>query len=105
MKFWHNWLSGCTYHGRWRDQVHRSALALKLLTFEPTGAIIAAATTSLPEVIGGVRNWDYRYTWMRDAAFTIYAFLRIGFRDERRPSWVGSRITRPSTPTRTRLVR
>jgi GH15 family glucan-1,4-alpha-glucosidase len=82
VKFWHNWLSGCTYHGRWRDQVQRSALALKLLTFEPTGAIIAAPTTSLPEVIGGARNWDYRYTWMRDAAFTVYAFLRIGFRDE-----------------------
>jgi GH15 family glucan-1,4-alpha-glucosidase len=82
VKFWHDWLSACTYHGRWRDQVQRSALALKLLTFEPTGAIIAAPTTSLPEVIGGARNWDYRYTWMRDAAFTVYAFLRIGFRDE-----------------------
>jgi len=82
VKFWHDWLSACTYHGRWREQVHRSALALKLLTFEPTGAIIAAPTTSLPEVIGGVRNWDYRYTWMRDAAFTVYAFLRLGFRDE-----------------------
>ena len=82
VKFWHDWLSSCTYHGRWRDQVQRSALALKLLTFEPTGAIIAAPTTSLPEVIGGARNWDYRYTWMRDAAFTVYAFLRIGFRDE-----------------------
>jgi len=82
VKFWHDWLSNCTYHGRWRDQVQRSALALKLLTFEPTGAIIAAPTTSLPEVIGGARNWDYRYTWMRDAAFTVYAFLRIGFRDE-----------------------
>ena len=82
VKFWQNWLSACTYHGRWRDQVHRSALALKLLTFEPTGAIVAAPTTSLPEVIGGARNWDYRYTWMRDAAFTVYAFLRIGFRDE-----------------------
>jgi GH15 family glucan-1,4-alpha-glucosidase len=82
VKFWHDWLSSCTYHGRWRDQVQRSALALKLLTFEPTGAIIAAPTTSLPEVIGGARNWDYRYTWIRDAAFTVYAFLRIGFRDE-----------------------
>jgi GH15 family glucan-1,4-alpha-glucosidase len=82
VKFWQNWLSACTYHGRWRDQVHRSALALKLLTFEPTGAIVAAPTTSLPEAIGGARNWDYRYTWMRDAAFTVYAFLRIGFRDE-----------------------
>jgi GH15 family glucan-1,4-alpha-glucosidase len=82
VKFWHDWLSSCTYHGRWRDQVQRSALALKLLTFEPTGAIIAAPTTSLPEVIGGARNWDYRYTWMRDAAFTVYGFLRIGFREE-----------------------
>jgi GH15 family glucan-1,4-alpha-glucosidase len=82
VKFWQNWLSACTYHGRWRDQVQRSALALKLLTFEPTGAIIAAPTTSLPEVIGGTRNWDYRYTWMRDAAFTVYAFLRLGFKAE-----------------------
>ena len=82
VKFWQKWLSACSYHGRWRDQVHRSALALKLLTFEPTGAIIAAPTTGLPEVIGGARNWDYRYTWIRDAAFTVYAFLRIGFRDE-----------------------
>src|SRR5262245_20104792 len=82
VKFWRLWLSACTYHGRWREQVQRSALVLKLLTFEPTGAIIAAATTSLPEVIGGIRNWDYRYTWVRDAAFTVYAFLRIGFKDE-----------------------
>jgi GH15 family glucan-1,4-alpha-glucosidase len=82
VKFWHDWLSACTYYGRWREQVHRSALALKLLSFEPTGAIIAAPTTSLPEVIGGSRNWDYRYTWFRDAAFTVYAMVRIGFKDE-----------------------
>ena len=82
VRFWQKWLSACTYRGRWREQVERSALALKLLTFEPTGAIVAAPTTSLPEVIGGIRNWDYRYTWLRDAAFTIYGFLRIGFRDE-----------------------
>jgi GH15 family glucan-1,4-alpha-glucosidase len=80
--YWRKWLSACTYHGRWREQVQRSALALKLLTFDPTGAIIAAPTTSLPEVIGGVRNWDYRYTWIRDAAFTVYGFLRIGLTSE-----------------------
>jgi len=82
VKFWRSWLSACTYQGRWREQVYRSALALKLLTFDPTGAIIAAPTTSLPEVIGGTRNWDYHYTWARDAAFTVYGFLRIGFREE-----------------------
>ena len=80
--FWRRWLSKCTYTGRWREMVHRSALALKLLTFEPTGAIVAAPTCSLPEAIGGGRNWDYRYTWIRDAAFTLYGLLRIGFTDE-----------------------
>jgi GH15 family glucan-1,4-alpha-glucosidase len=82
VKFWHRWLSRCTYRGRWRERVERSALVLKLLTFEPTGAIVAAPTTSLPEVIGGPRNWDYRYTWLRDAAFTVYASMRIGFTEE-----------------------
>lgn len=82
VNFWRTWLSRCAYQGRWRERVERSALALKLLTFEPTGAIIAAPTTSLPEVIGGARNWDYRYTWLRDAAFTVYAFLRLGFTAE-----------------------
>ena len=81
-RFWRMWLSKGRYEGRWREMVERSALALKLLTFEPTGAIVAAPTSSLPEEIGGVRNWDYRYTWIRDAAFTIYAFLRLGYQDE-----------------------
>ena len=80
--YWRKWLSRCRYTGRWREIVHRSALALKLLTFEPTGAIVAAPTTSLPEGIGGGRNWDYRYTWIRDSAFTIYAFMRLGFTEE-----------------------
>ena len=79
VQYWRHWLSGCTYVGRWREMVHRSALVLKLLTFDPTGAIVAAPTCSLPEGIGGERNWDYRYTWIRDSAFTIYALLRIGF--------------------------
>src|SRR5688572_5645896 len=80
--YWHRWLSKCTYTGRWREIVYRSALTLKLMTFEPTGAIIASPTCSLPESIGGGRNWDYRYTWIRDAAFTLYGLLRIGFTDE-----------------------
>ncbi|MCA9471697.1 MAG: glycoside hydrolase family 15 protein [Nitrospirales bacterium] len=80
--YWRKWLAKCTYTGRWREMVHRSALALKLLTFEPTGAIVAAPTCSLPEGIGGQRNWDYRYTWIRDAAFTLYGLLRIGFTEE-----------------------
>lgn len=80
--YWRKWLSRCTYTGRWREMVQRSALALKLLTFKPTGAIVAAPTCSLPEGIGGKRNWDYRYTWMRDAAFTLYGLLRIGFTEE-----------------------
>ncbi|HKQ34217.1 MAG TPA: glycoside hydrolase family 15 protein [Nitrospiraceae bacterium] len=80
--YWHRWLSKCTYTGRWREIVYRSALTLKLMTFEPTGAIIASPTCSLPESIGGGRNWDYRYTWIRDAAFTLYGLLRIGFTEE-----------------------
>ena len=80
--YWQGWIGKCRYTGRWREIVHRSALALKLLTYQPTGAIVAAPTCSLPEGVGGERNWDYRYTWIRDSAFTIYAFLRLGFTEE-----------------------
>src|SRR6202035_1329161 len=80
--YWKEWAGRCQYRGRWREMVTRSALALKLLTYGRTGAIIAAITCSLPEVEGGVRNWDYRYTWIRDAAFTLYGLLRIGFTEE-----------------------
>jgi GH15 family glucan-1,4-alpha-glucosidase len=82
LRFWQSWISRSHYQGRWREMVKRSCLALKLLTFAPTGAIVAAATMSLPERIGGGRNWDYRYSWMRDAAFTLYALLRVGFTGE-----------------------
>ncbi len=92
--YWRRWLRQCSYKGRWREMVERSALALKLLTFEPTGAIVAAPTCSLPEGIGGERNWDYRYTWIRDAAFTLYGFMRIGFTQEaaRFMDWLAARI-------------
>jgi GH15 family glucan-1,4-alpha-glucosidase len=82
LQYWRRWLAQCRYTGRWREIVHRSAMILKLMTFAPTGAIVASPTCSLPEEIGGVRNWDYRYTWIRDAAFSLYAFLRLGFKYE-----------------------
>ena len=79
---WRQWASKCTYKGRWREMVMRSALTLKMLIYEPTGAIVAAPTCSLPEFVGGVRNWDYRYTWIRDAAFTVLALLVLGYSEE-----------------------
>ena len=82
VEYWRRWIAQCHYTGRSREMVHRSALALKLLTYEPTGAIVTAPTCSLPEGVGGERNWDYRYTWIRDSAFTVYAFLRLGFTHE-----------------------
>jgi GH15 family glucan-1,4-alpha-glucosidase len=98
VNYWRRWISGCTYVGRWREMVHRSALALKLLTYEPTGAIIAAPTAGLPEAIGGERNWDYRYTWLRDAAFTLYGLLRIGFTKEATAfmQWLEARCHEPN---------
>jgi len=81
-KFWKRWISKSKYKGRWREMVNRSALVLKLLISREHGSLIAAPTFSLPEHIGGVRNWDYRYTWLRDATFTLYALIRLGFVDE-----------------------
>ena len=81
-EFWLDWIGQSSYKGRWREMVNRSALALKLLSYAPTGAIVAAATTSLPEQLGGGRNWDYRYTFVRDAAFALQALLGLGFKEE-----------------------
>ncbi|UFS93240.1 glycoside hydrolase family 15 protein [Nocardia huaxiensis] len=82
VRFWHGWLAQSTYRGRWREMVHRSAITLKLMTYAPTGGLIAAPTAGLPEQLGGERNWDYRYTWIRDASFSVYSLLALGFTEE-----------------------
>jgi GH15 family glucan-1,4-alpha-glucosidase len=85
--FWSEWSARCRYRGPWRAAMIRSLITLKALTYEPTGGIMAAATTSLPEFVGGVRNWDYRYCWLRDATFTLYSFMTAGYSEEAR-AWI-----------------
>ncbi|WPO47712.1 glycoside hydrolase family 15 protein [Pseudomonas sp. S1Bt23] len=95
LKFWRDWIGQSNYRGRWREMVNRSALALKLLTSRKHGAIVAAATFGLPETPGGERNWDYRYTWIRDASFTVYTFMRLGFVEEANAymRWLRGRVS------------
>jgi len=92
--FWRGWIGRSRYTGRWREAVERSAMTLKLMTYAPTGALVAAPTAGLPEQIGGERNWDYRYTWVRDASFSVYALLGLGFVDEAEAflQWLNDRI-------------
>jgi len=94
VRFWRSWLAGSTYTGRWREAVQRSAITLKLMTYAPSGGLVAAPTAALPEQVGGERNWDYRYTWVRDASFSVHALLRLGMVDEagRFGHWLGDRI-------------
>ncbi|RIQ36947.1 glycoside hydrolase family 15 protein [Jiangella rhizosphaerae] len=92
--FWRRWVGSSRYRGRWREQVERSAMTLKLLTYAPTGAVVAAPTAGLPEQVGGERNWDYRYTWVRDGSFSIYALLGLGYAAEAEAflQWLGDRV-------------
>ena len=96
IRYWQEWTKQSSYRGRWREMVERSALALKLMTSRRHGSIIAAGTFGLPEVPGGERNWDYRATWIRDASFTVYALMRLGYQEEAQAftSWIGRRATK-----------
>jgi GH15 family glucan-1,4-alpha-glucosidase len=93
INYWKDWISKSRYHGRWTEIVNRSALVLKLMTSRKYGSVVASPTFGLPEQIGGVRNWDYRYTWIRDASFTVYTLLKLGYRKEAREfmQWVEKR--------------
>jgi GH15 family glucan-1,4-alpha-glucosidase len=93
--FWRGWLGRSTYRGRWREMVNRSAMTLKLMTYAPSGALVAAPTAALPEQVGGERNWDYRFTWIRDASFSVHALLGLGFTDEAAAfgRWLADRIS------------
>ncbi len=92
--FWREWIGRSRYKGRWREMVERSAMTLKLMTYAPTGALVAAPTAGLPEQVGGERNWDYRFTWVRDASFSVYALLGLGYTDEARAflQWLNERV-------------
>ncbi len=94
VNFWRRWVDRCTYQGRWRETVNRSALTLKLLTSRPHGSIVASPTFRLPEHIGGVRNWDYRYTWIRDSSFALYGLMRLGYTGEAEAfvRWIMARV-------------
>jgi GH15 family glucan-1,4-alpha-glucosidase len=94
MNYWRRWVERGTYRGRWREAVYRSAITLKLMTYAPTGALVAAPTAGLPEQVGGERNWDYRYTWIRDGSFSVYALLGLGFTDEAAgfSTWIRDRV-------------
>jgi GH15 family glucan-1,4-alpha-glucosidase len=94
VRYWRGWLARSNYQGRWREMVHRSAMSLKLMTYAPTGALVAAPTAGLPEQVGGERNWDYRFTWVRDGSFSVRALLALGYTEEAEQfgRWLGARV-------------